>query len=241
MKGIILAGGGGTRLLPCTKVTNKHLLPVYNQPMIYYPIQFLIKAGIDQILIVTGGNYAGDFLKLLGNGKNLGIKELNYTYQEGFGGIADALRLSEDFADEDKVAVILGDNIFEDDFSQAVKDFENQEQGAKFFLKEVNDPKRFGVAEVQKDKIVQIKEKPKHPKSNYAVTGFYMYDSNVFKVIKTLKPSARGELEITDVNNFYVKQRTASFEMVKGFWSDAGTWPSLWRSSKFMSEHSKIN
>jgi len=234
MKGIILAGGTGSRMFPCTKVTNKHLLPIYNKPMIYYPLETLAKAGIKDVLIVTGGNSPGDFLKLLGNGKSFSLKELHYTYQEGSGGIAEALGLAEDFADNGKVAVILGDNIFEDDISQAVKDFEKQKLGAKLFLKKIPDPERFGVAEIKGKKIVNIEEKPKNPKSNYAVTGLYMYNSQVFDVIKTLKPSQRGELEITDVNNFYIKQETVTYEVVKGFWSDAGTFESLFRATNLI-------
>jgi len=234
MKGIILAGGTGSRMFPCTKVTNKHLLPIYNKPMIYYPLETLANAGIKDVLIVTGGNSPGDFLKLLGNGKRFGLKELHYTYQEGSGGIAEALGLAEDFADNGKVAVILGDNIFEDNISQAVKDFKKQKLGAKLFLKKVPDPKRFGVADIKGKKILNIEEKPKKPKSNYAVTGLYMYNGQVFDVIKTLKPSQRGELEITDVNNFYVKQETATYEAIKGFWSDAGTFESLFRATNLI-------
>ena len=234
MKGIILAGGDGTRMLPATRVVNKHLLNLYNKPMIYYPLETLANAGIKDVLIVTGGNSPGDFLKLLGNGKSFGLKELHYTYQEGSGGIAEALGLAEDFADNGKVVVILGDNIFEDNISQAVKDFKKQKLGAKLFLKKVPDPKRFGVAEVKGKKIINIEEKPKKPKSNYAVTGLYMYNGQVFDVIKTLKPSQRGELEITDVNNFYIKQETATYEVVKGFWSDAGTFESLFRATNLI-------
>ena len=236
MKGIILAGGTGTRMLPSTKIVNKHLLNIYNRPMIYYPLETLVNAGIKEILIVTGGNNPGDFLKLLGNGKELGLKEIHYTYQEGSGGIAEALGLAEDFADNGKVAVILGDNVFENNITQAVKDFKKQKLGAKLFLKKVPDPERFGVAHIKGKKIINIEEKPKKPKSNYAVTGLYMYDSQVFDVIKTLKPSRRGELEITDVNNFYVKQGTATFKTVKGFWSDAGTFDSLLRASNLVAK-----
>ena len=241
MKGIILAGGTGSRMLPLTRVTNKHLLPIYNKPMIYYPLETLINAGIKDILIITGGNSPGDFLKLLGNGKRFGLKELHYTYQEGSGGIAQALGLAEDFADNGKVAVILGDNIFEDNISQVVKDFEKQKLGAKLFLKKVSDPERFGVAEIKNKKIVNIEEKPKKPKSQYAVTGLYMYNGNVFDVVKTLKPSQRGELEITDVNNFYVKQETATCEFIKGFWSDAGTFESLYRATNLIKEKMSKN
>lgn len=236
MKGVILAGGLGTRMLPCTKVTNKHCLPVYNKPMIYYPLETLVKAGIKDILIVTGGNNPGDFLKLLGNGKEFGLKEIHYTYQEGAGGIAEALGLAEDFADQGRVVVILGDNIFEDNISEYVKNFKKQEWGAKLFLKKVSNPQRFGVAEIKNKKIINIEEKPKKPKSKYAVTGLYMYDSQIWDVIKTLKPSSRGELEITDVNNFYVKKNIATYEILNGFWSDAGTFESLLRAANFLAD-----
>jgi glucose-1-phosphate thymidylyltransferase len=236
MKGVILAGGLGTRLLPCTKVTNKHCLPVYDKPMIYYPLETLVKAGIEEILIVTGGNSPGDFLKLLGNGKEFGLKEIHYTYQEGAGGIADALKLAADFADYGRIVVILGDNIFEDDIKEYVEKFEKKEWGAMLFLKEVPDPQRFGVAEIKDGKIINIEEKPKKPKSPYAVTGLYMYDSQVWDVLKTLKPSSRGELEITDVNNFYVKNGLAEYVILKGFWSDAGTFDSLLRAANFLAQ-----
>lgn len=239
MKGIILAGGTGTRMSPCTKVTNKHLLPIYSKPMIYYPLKTLVDAGVKEILIVTGGNSPGDFLKLLGNGKEFGLKEIHYTYQEGAGGIAHALGLAEDFADEEKVVVILGDNIFEHDITSAVEDFKKQSMGAKLFLKRVSHPERFGVAEIKGKKVINIKEKPKKPKSQYAATGLYMYDNQVFDVIKTLKPSLRAELEITDVNNFYIKQGTATFEFVKGFWSDAGTFDSLLHTSNLVAKKAK--
>lgn len=233
-KGVVLAGGSGTRLLPCTRVTNKHLLPVYNKPMIYYPLETLASAGIVEILIVTGGNSPGDFLKLLKGAKEFGLKEIHYAYQEGSGGIAEALGLAEDFADSEKIIVILGDNIIEDNIKNYVEDFEKQEKGAKLFLKEIPDPQRFGVAEIKDGKIIDIEEKPKEPKSNLAVTGLYMYDRQVFDVVKTLKPSDRGELEITDVNNFYVNQGTATYETLKGFWGDAGKFESLFKASEFM-------
>jgi glucose-1-phosphate thymidylyltransferase len=236
MKGVILAGGLGTRLMPCTKVTNKHLLPVYNKPMIYYPLGTLVGAGIKDIMIVTGGNYAGDFLRLLGNGHEFGLKDISYTYQEGEGGIADALRLTENFVDYDKVIVVLGDNIIEDDITEAVREFDMQKEGARIFLKRVEDPERFGVAEVDKNRVINIEEKPKKPKSNYAVTGLYMYDSNVFKIIGALKPSNRGELEITDVNNEYIKKGTMTYSILKGWWSDAGTFESLFRASHLVRE-----
>jgi len=227
MKGIILAGGLGTRMLPLTKITNKHLLPIYNKPMIYYPIMTLVDAGIEEIMIVTGGNHAGDFLRLLGNGKEFGLKDLHYTYQEGEGGIAAALKLTEHFADKDDVCVILGDNIIEDSITDYVSDFTINMSAAKILLKEVSDPERFGVAEVKDGKVISIEEKPKQPKSNYAVIGIYMYDNEVYDIINTLKPSNRGELEITDVNNCYLKKGTLTANIIKGFWTDAGTFDSL--------------
>ncbi len=236
MKGIILAGGLGMRLSPLTKITNKHLLPIYDKPMVYYPLTTLVEAGIDDILIVTGGNNAGDFLRLLGNGKEFGLKHINYTYQEGEGGIAEALGLAEFFADSEKICVILGDNIIEKDIKSAVKAFDTQKEGAKILLKEVPDPQRFGVPEFEGDRIVRIEEKPENPKSNYAVTGIYMYDHNVFDIIKPLKPSGRGELEITDVNNAYVERGTMTYDILDGWWSDAGTFDSLLHSSKLVAE-----
>ncbi|RKY61119.1 MAG: spore coat protein [Candidatus Latescibacterota bacterium] len=222
MKGVVLAGGTGSRLYPLTKITNKHLLPIYDKPMIYYPIQTLVNAGIRDIMIVTGGNNAGDFLRLLGNGKEFGLKHLHYTYQERPGGIADALSLAEDFADGDKIVLILGDNIIEGNIRKAVKDFERQERGAKILLKEVENPQSYGVAEIREGKIVRIEEKPEHPKTNYAVIGIYMYDNRVFDIIRTLKPSARGELEITDVNNQYIAWGEMTYEFLEGWWADAG-------------------
>jgi glucose-1-phosphate thymidylyltransferase len=236
MKGVILAGGLGTRLYPLTKVTNKHLLPVYDKPMIYYPIQTLINAGIGDILIVTGGNNAGDFLKLLGNGKEFGLKHINYTYQEGEGGIAEALRLAEFFASGEKVCVVLGDNIIEKNIRKAVDNFRRQKKGAKILLKEVPDPQRFGVAEVKGDRITRIEEKPKKPKSRYAVIGIYLFDQEVFKIIKTLKPSARGELEITDVNNRYIEKRLMTWDILEGWWTDAGTFESLIRANQLVAK-----
>ena len=227
LKGIILAGGLGKRLYPLTKITNKHLLPVHDKPMIYYPIQTLVDAGIKDILIVTGGNNAGDFLRLLGNGKDFGLKHINYTYQEGEGGIADALKLAEHFADNDRVVVILGDNIIEKDIIKPVEEFKKQVKGARILLKKVEDPDRFGVVEFKGEKIVSIEEKPKKPKSEYAVTGIYMYDFQVFEIIKTLKPSGRGELEITDVNNAYIKKGELEYSMLEGWWTDSGTFESL--------------
>lgn len=227
MKGIVLAGGLGSRMYPLTKVTNKHLLPVYNEPMIYYPIKTLVNAGIDEILIVTGGNNAGEFLRLLGNGKDFGLKHLNYTYQEGEGGIAAALSLAEFFADNGKIVVVLGDNIIEKNIRQAVDAFSEQKEGARIILKEVSDPQRFGVPVFEGDRIVRIDEKPSHPASDYAVIGIYMYDRKVFDFIKTLKPSQRGELEITDVNNYYLEEGKLEWDILDGWWSDAGTFDSL--------------
>jgi len=236
MKGVILAGGLGSRMMPCTKVTNKHLLPIYNKPMIYYPLQTLVKAGLHEIMIVTGGNNAGDFLRLLGNGSDFGLKDISYTYQEGEGGIAEALKLAENFVDKEKVVVILGDNIVKDDISGAVADFEKQPMGAKIFLKKVHDPQRFGVAEIDEGKIVSIEEKPNKPKSNYAVIGIYMYDNKVFDIAKKIKPSDRGELEITDVNNEYIKRGLITYSIINGWWTDAGTFESLYRASKLVAE-----
>ena len=222
MKGIVLAGGLGTRLFPLTKITNKHLLPVYNRPMIYYPIQTLVNAGINEILIVTGGNNAGDFLKLLGNGNEVGLKHIDYTYQEGEGGIAAALSLAEYFAEDDLICVILGDNVYEHGVRDSAQDFMRRGRGAKIHLKKVDNPQRFGVPVIDGKRILKIEEKPKHPQSNYAVTGLYMYDSSVFDIIKTLKPSGRGELEITDVNNAYIERNDMTYAIIEGWWSDAG-------------------
>jgi glucose-1-phosphate thymidylyltransferase len=227
MKGVVLAGGLGSRMYPLTKVTNKHLLPVYNEPMIYYPIKILVNAGVDDIMIVTGGNNAGEFLKLLGNGADFGLRHLNYTYQEGEGGIAAALSLAEFFADEGKIVVVLGDNIIEKNVRKAVQAFEKQKDGARIMLKEVSDPKRFGVPVFEGDRIVRVEEKPAAPKSQYAVIGIYMYDRRAFDFIKNLKPSKRGELEITDVNNFYINEGKMEWDILDGWWSDAGTFESL--------------
>jgi glucose-1-phosphate thymidylyltransferase len=236
MKGVILAGGLGTRLYPLTKVTNKHLLPVFDKPMIYYPIHTLINAGIDDILIVTGGNHAGDFLKLIGNGKEFGLKHINYTYQEGEGGIAEALGLAEFFAAGRKVCVVLGDNIIEKNIRKGAEAFRKQKEGAKVLLKEVPDPQRFGVPELKGNKIVKIEEKPKNPKSNYAVVGIYFYDQTVFDFIKTLKPSNRGEMEITDVNNCYIEKGLMTWDLLEGWWTDAGTFGSLLRANQLVAE-----
>jgi glucose-1-phosphate thymidylyltransferase len=238
MKGIVLAGGLGSRLRPLTAVTNKHLLPVYDKPMVYYPIQTLVNAGIRDIMIVTGGNSAGDFLKLLKNGKDFGLKHINYTYQEGEGGIADALRLCEDFAEGEPVCVVLGDNIIEKNICKAARAYRHQGGGAKILLKQVTDPQRFGVPELEGRKVVRIEEKPKEPKSDYAVIGIYMYDADVFSIIKTLKPSNRGELEITDVNNEYIRRGDMTWDELDGWWTDAGTFESLLHASNLVAETS---
>ena len=241
MKGVILAGGTGSRLYPCTKVTNKHLLPVYNKPMIYYPLQLLAKAGIKDILIISGEGHAGDFLNLLGSGKEFGV-DLAYDVQEGSGGIAHALKLARNFVRDDKVVVVLGDNIFEDDVKPFVEEFEKQQEGAKIFLKEVSmqDARRFGCALTEGDKVVYVEEKPRDPKSNLAMTGLYMFDNNIFNIIDVLKPSARGELEITDAIDYYVKSGKCFYGIIKGFWSDAGTFESLFHSSQFLKEKKGI-
>ena len=236
MKGIVLAGGLGTRLMPLTAVTNKHLLPVYDQPMVYYPIQTLVNAGITDIMIVTGGSSAGDFLKLLKNGKAFGLKHLNYTYQEGEGGIAAALSLVEDFADNEPVCVVLGDNIIEGNICKAVRAYRHQGVGAKIMLKKVSDPQRFGVPELEGRRVLRIEEKPATPKSDYAVIGIYMYDAEVFKIIRTLKPSGRGELEITDVNNAYIDRDEMTWDELEGWWTDAGTFESLLHASNLVAD-----
>ena len=222
MKGVILAGGLGTRLHPLTKITNKHLLPVYSKPMIYYPIECLVRAGITDIMIVTGGNSAGDFIRLLENGEEFGLSRLHYAYQKGEGGIAAALALARGFVENQKVCVVLGDNILQYSIRKAVRDFERQKTGAKVFLKAVDNPHAYGIAEVKGKRIVRITEKPKRPRSNLAVIGVYMYGPDVFEVIPALKPSARGELEITDVNNHYIRAGTMTCEIVEGWWADAG-------------------
>ncbi len=236
IRGVILAGGLGTRLKPLTDVTNKHLLPIYNKPMIYYPIETLVGAGIQDILVVTGGNNSGDFLRLLGNGEAFGLKEIHYTYQKGEGGIADALSLAEHFASGGKIVVILGDNILEKGIAKAVEAYRKQEKGAKILLKEVEDPQRFGVAQIQDGKLIGIEEKPKKPKSRYIVTGVYLYDNRVFDIVRTLKPSGRGELEITDVNNAYLKSGELTYEVLEGWWSDAGTFESLLKANRLVAE-----
>ena len=236
MKGIILAGGLGSRLFPLTKVTNKHLLPIYDKPMIYYPLETLVQAGLRDILIVTGGNNAGDFLRLIGNGRAFGLNEVNYTYQEGEGGIAQALGLAEYFARKDKIVVVLGDNIVEGNIKPFVDKFKKQKSGAKILLKKVSDPQRFGVPTIQNEKNTLIEEKPQAPKSAYAVTGIYMFDHQVFDIIKTLKPSHRGELEITDVNNAYIERGAMTYDIMKGWWTDAGTFESLYNATALVAK-----
>ena len=237
MKGVILAGGTGSRLSPLTRVTNKHLLPVYDRPMIFYPIQTLVNAGITDILLVTGGQNAGEFLRLLGNGKDFGLKHINYTYQEGEGGIADALRLAEHFADGQPICVVLGDNIIENSILPAKRDFERSECiGGHVILKQVTDPQRFGVPVFDGERITRIEEKPKEPNSSYAVIGIYMYDARVFDFIRRLRPSARGEFEITDVNNFYLAEGCLGYSVLDGWWTDAGTFESLLRASNLTAE-----
>jgi len=236
MKGIVLAGGMGSRLSPLTRVTNKHLLPIYDKPMIYYPLQTLVEAGIQDILIVTGGNNAGDFLRLLRNGKDFGLKQLNFAYQEGEGGIADALRLAEPFAGGEKICAILGDNILENSIRGARERFERQQDGALILLKEVRDPERFGVPVFEGKRIVGIEEKPKVPGSPYAVIGVYFYDRTVFDRVRTLRPSGRGEFEITDVNNSFLFEGQLSYDVIEGGWTDAGTFESLWRATKMVRE-----
>jgi glucose-1-phosphate thymidylyltransferase len=235
MKGIVLAGGLGSRLHPLTKITNKHLLPVYNEPMVYFPIRTLVEAGITEILLVTGGQNAGDFLRLLGNGEAFGLRQLNYAYQVGEGGIADALRLAEPFADGSPICVVLGDNIIEKGIASSVAQFRDQGEGAHILLKKVSDPSRFGVPVFDKSRengrmhgrIVRIEEKPSKPASPYAVIGIYFYDGSVFQRIKTLRPSKRGELEITDLNNSYLAEGKLSYSILDGWWTDAGTFESL--------------
>ncbi|MHB8202834.1 MAG: sugar phosphate nucleotidyltransferase [Desulfomonilaceae bacterium] len=234
MKGVILAGGLGTRLYPLTKITNKHLLPVYSKPMITYPVECLVRAGIDDILIVTGGNHPGDFLRLLGNGKEYGVKNISYAYQEGEGGIADALALAENHATCGPVCVVLGDNLLEKTIRVAVDEYRKQDKGARILLKEVEDPKRFGVPILEGNKVIKIIEKPEDPPSSFAVTGIYMYDTQVFDFIKTLNPSQRGELEITDVNNLYINQGTMTWSLIDGWWTDAGTFDSLLKASNLV-------
>jgi len=223
MKGVILAGGTGSRLLPLTKVTNKHLLPVYDKPMIYYPLQTILNSGINEIMIVSGRGHAGHFLELLGSGEEWGA-QFTYQIQEQAGGIAQALKLAERWADDENITVVLGDNIFQDNVK---KDIDSFSSGAKIFLKEVLNANRFGVAELKENKVFSIEEKPLKPKSAYAVTGLYIYDSSVFEIINSIKPSGRGELEITDVNNVYIERGNMNYTILKGFWTDAGTYDTL--------------
>ncbi|MFO7774189.1 MAG: sugar phosphate nucleotidyltransferase [Candidatus Hydrogenedentota bacterium] len=238
MKGVVLAGGLGTRLAPLTRVTNKHLLPVYNKPMIFYPIQTLVDAGVTEIMIVTGGNNAGEFLRLIGNGEEFGLRHMNYTYQKKEGGIAEALALTKHFVGDDKVVVILGDNFVQGSIRQATEDFANQGEGAKIFLKEVDAPEEFGVAVLDGDKVTEIIEKPETPPTNYAVIGIYMYDARVFDICETLKPSGRGELEITDVNNDYIRRGVMTYEFIDGWWADCGSFEALLRSNNLVArEH----
>ena len=236
MKGVVLAGGLGTRLYPLTKITNKHLLPIYDRPMIHYPLKTLTDAGIRDVLIVTGGNHAGEFLRLLGNGRAYGLNEIAYAYQEGEGGIADALALARPFAKGDRIVVVLGDNIIEGDIRRQVAAFAEQPQGARILLKKVNDPERFGVPVFENGRVTAIEEKPKKPRSDYAVIGIYMYDATVFDVITTLKPSDRNELEITDVNNHYIGRGTMQHDVLEGWWTDAGTFESLYRANQLVRE-----
>jgi len=236
LKGVILCGGTGSRLMPLTKITNKHLLPIYDRPMIHYPLQSLVDAGIEDIMVVTGGLNAGDFLRLLGNGKEYGLRKLNYAYQEGEGGIAAALSLAEDFAGGSSICVVLGDNLLEKSIRAHVDAFRNQERGARLLLKKVHDPQRFGVAELSGDRIVGIEEKPSDPKSNFAVTGIYFYDATVFQKIRHLKPSRRNELEITDVNNGYIAEGNLEYSELDGWWTDAGTFESLFRANMLVAQ-----
>lgn len=231
LKGVILCGGLGKRLEPLTRITNKHLLPVYNKPMVYYPLETLIEAGIKDIMIVTGGNNAGDFLRLIGNGSEFGLHHINYTYQRGEGGIAEALRLTEHFVDGSKVVVILGDNIIGGSIKKYVERFRRQDSGARVLVKKVSDPERFGVAEINDGQILSIEEKPRKPKSNFVITGIYMYDAKVFEIIKTLKPSSRGELEITDVNNAYLREKALYYDILDSWWTDCGLPETIYRAS----------
>ncbi len=236
MKGVVLAGGKGSRLYPLTRVTNKHLLPVFDRPMIYYPVQSLVDAGIRDIIVVTGGQNSGDFLRLLANGKDFDLDRIHYTYQEGEGGIADALRLAEPFVEGEKICVVLGDNLIENNVISAKRAFEQQERGAHVILKEVPDPERFGCPEITDGRILGIEEKPQKPKSRYAVTGIYFYDGSVFEKIGKTKPSWRNELEITDVNNMYLAEGTLTHSVLEGWWTDAGTFESLLRATNLVAQ-----
>jgi glucose-1-phosphate thymidylyltransferase len=235
MKGVVLGGGTGSRLLPLTKVVNKNILAVYDKPLIYYPIMTMRDAGIEEILLISGRGHAGQYLDLLSNGKELGVK-LTYVIQEEPKGLAHALSIAEDFADNGKIAMILGDNIYEESLKQAVDDFKKQEKGAKIILKQVPDPQRFGVAEFDGDKIKEIEEKPQFPKTDWIVTGFYMYDKRCFDFIRTLRPSGRGEFEITDLNNCYIKDGTLTYHKTTGEWIDAGTFDSLLKANLFIAK-----
>ena len=243
LKGIVLAGGYGTRLQPMTRIINKHLLPVYDQPMVYYPLRALALAGIEDVLLVTGGNHSGDFQNMIGQGSEFGFRTFTYAKQEGAGGIAHALRLAEEFAEESPIIVMLGDNIFQDPIKPIINTYlaqldKQHHQGAHIVIKDVNDPGRFGVVEFDNnDNIIAIHEKPEQPASHSIVTGLYLYDHRVFDIIKTLKPSPRGELEITDVNNQYLREHKLSWSRVNGWWVDAGTFPSLYRASKLVVEY----
>lgn len=241
LKGIILAGGAGQRLDPLTQITNKHLLPIWNKPMIYYPIQTLVKAGVKDIMIVTGGNNAGDFLRLLGNGQAFGLKHIHYTYQRGEGGIAAALGLTEHFARGSRIVVILGDNIIETSVKENVRRFIRQSSGARILIKKVPNPGRFGVVYLRNKKIISIEEKPKNPLSNYIVTGIYMYDAQVFNIIRKLKPSWRNELEITDVNNAYLQKGQLCYDILRGHWSDCGTFTSLLQANNLVASNYRRN
>ena len=241
MKGVVLAGGLGTRLLPLTRVTNKHLLPVYDKPMVFYPIQTLVDAGITDIMLVTGGNNAGDFLRLIGNGEEFGLHHMNYAYQKSEGGIADALKLARHFVGDDRVAVMLGDNFVQGNVPEAVEAFEAQPCGAKIFLKEVDNPTDFGVAVLEGDTVIRIIEKPKQPPSNLAVIGIYLYDSDVFDICETLEPSDRDELEISDVNNEYIRRGTMTYDVIDGWWADCGSFEALLRSSMLVAREQGLN
>jgi glucose-1-phosphate thymidylyltransferase len=236
MKGVVLAGGKGTRLYPLTRVTNKHLLPVFERPMIYYPIQTLVDAGIRDVIVVTGGQNSGDFLRLLSNGKDFDLHRIHYTYQEGEGGIADALRLAEPFVEGEKICVILGDNIIENNIIDSAAAFERQSVGAHILLKQVPDPQRFGCPLLSEGRILRIEEKPKNPKSDFAVTGIYFYDATVFEKIGRTRPSARNELEITDVNNMYLEEGSLTHSILDGWWTDAGTFESLLKATNLVAE-----
>ncbi len=238
MKGIVLAGGLGTRLSPLTRITNKHLLPVFDKPMIYYPLQMLVNAGIKDIMVVTGGNNSGDFLRLLQNGREFGLNELHYGYQQGEGGIADALRLAKNFAKNDKICVVLGDNIIEKNILGPARAFQRQKKGAKIMLKAVPEPRHYGVPELRGDRVVGIEEKPRRPKTSFAVVGIYFYDARVFDVIETIKPSRRGELEITDVNNAYIRRGQMSYDILDGWWADAGSSiQGLFEANQFVAQY----